>query len=69
MDGRQKGGSGFRLIYLLLIIPVVATLWVPFYNQALPALDGIPFFYWYQLVWVPLTAAVVYIVYLVDGHR
>ena len=69
MDGRQKSGSGFRLIYLFLIVPVVATLWVPFYNRALPALDGIPFFYWYQLVWVPLTAATLYIVYLVDGHR
>lgn len=62
MNGRQKGG-GFRLIYLLLIVPVVATLWVPFYNHPLPALAGIPFFYWYQLLWVPLTAATLYIVY------
>lgn len=68
MDGQQKGG-GFRLIYLLLIVPVVATLWVPFYNRPLPDLAGIPFFYWYQLLWVPLTAAVLYIVYLVDGNE
>jgi hypothetical protein len=68
MDKRQKDG-GFRWIYLLLIVPLIATLWVPFYNRPLPALAGIPFFYWYQLAWVPLTAATLYIVYLVDGRR
>jgi hypothetical protein len=65
MNGQQKG-HGLRLIYLILIVPVIALLWVPFYNRPLPALAGIPFFYWYQLVWVPLTAATLYVVYLVD---
>jgi hypothetical protein len=68
MDGGQKGG-GFRWVYLLLILPVIAQLWVPFYNHPLPELAGIPFFYWYQLVWVPLTAVALYVVYLADGHR
>ena len=68
MDGQQKTG-GFRLVYLLLIVPLIAQLWVPFYNRALPDWAGIPFFYWYQLVWVPLTAAVLYIVYLADGRE
>lgn len=67
MNGRQSGG-GFRPIHLILIVPFVALLWVPFYNRALPELGGIPFFYWYQLVWVPITAAVLYIVYLADGR-
>ena len=67
MDGRQKGG--FRPIYLLPIVPVVAQLWVPFYNHPLPALAGIPFFYWYQLVWVPLTAAILYVAYVVEGRK
>jgi hypothetical protein len=67
MDGQQKTG-GFRPVYLLLIVPLIAQLWVPFYNRALPDWAGIPFFYWYQLVWVPLTAAVLYIVYLADGR-
>ena len=68
MNGRQKGG-GFRAIYLLLIVPVIAQLWVPFYDRPLPELGGIPFFYWYQLAWVPLTAAALYVVYLVDGNE
>jgi hypothetical protein len=48
---------------LLLIIPFIALLWVPFYNRDLPALFGFPFFYWYQLLWVPLTAGMIWIVY------
>ncbi len=55
MDGQRKGG--FRLVHLLLIVPFVATLWVPFYNRTLPDLDGIPFFYWYQILWVALHGA------------
>lgn len=67
MDGRQKGG--FRLVHLLLIVPFVATLWVPFYNRALPDLAGIPFFYWYQILWVALTALILFIVYLAEGRE
>jgi hypothetical protein len=44
-------------------------LWVPFYNRPLPELAGIPFFYWYQLVWVPLTAAILYVAYVADGRQ
>jgi 4-hydroxybenzoate polyprenyltransferase len=61
-----KGPKRWRWVYLLFLIPVVATLWVPFYNRAEPSLAGIPFFYWYQLLWVPLTAAILYIVYRAD---
>lgn len=67
MDGKQKGG--LRPIHLLLLIPFIATLWVPFYNKALPALDGIPFFYWYQVLWVALTALILFIVYIAEGRE
>ncbi len=68
MNGQQKG-HGFRWVYLLFAVPVIALLWVPFYNRPLPELAWIPFFYWYQLVWVPLTAAALYVAYLVDGDE
>ncbi|MBV9717885.1 MAG: DUF3311 domain-containing protein [Candidatus Eremiobacteraeota bacterium] len=42
--------------YALLILPFIGTLIPPLYNHARPALLGIPFFYWYQLAWIPLTA-------------
>ncbi|PZR92971.1 MAG: hypothetical protein DLM68_01495 [Hyphomicrobiales bacterium] len=48
---------------LLLLVPFAALAWVPFYNHSLPNLFGFPFFYWYQLLWVPLTSLVTYIVY------
>jgi hypothetical protein len=51
-----------RRWYLLLLVPFVGALWVPFYNAAEPRLGGFPFFYWYQLAWIGvgevLTAAV-----------
>ena len=53
-------------VRLLLIVPVGAALWVPFFNRIEPALFGIPFFYWYQLAWILLAAVVVGIVYLAE---
>jgi uncharacterized membrane protein YhaH (DUF805 family) len=50
----------------LLVIPFLGVLWVPFYNRIEPSLAGIPFFYWYQLAWVVLGAAVVLAVYLIE---
>jgi hypothetical protein len=51
---------------LLFLIPFVAMLWVPSYNRIEPALGGIPFFYWYQLGWILLGAAVVLLVHVID---
>ena len=53
----------FPALWLLLLIPYVGLLWVPFYNVKAPALLGFPFFYWYQLAWVPVTSALIYVVY------
>jgi len=50
-------------MWSLLLLPFVGLLWVPFYNHELPALFGFPFFYWYQLLWVPITAGLIWIVY------
>ena len=61
-----KGRSGFRSIHLLLLIPFAAMMWVPFYNRALPAIAGIPFFYWYQLLWIPLGALLLLLVYRIE---
>jgi Protein of unknown function (DUF3311) len=48
--------------YLALLIPFLALLWVPFYNRLDPTLFGIPFFYWYQFVWVILTSLIIVLV-------
>jgi uncharacterized membrane protein len=57
----MQGSS--RWIWLLLLIPFLGLLAVPLYNARLPELLGFPFFYWYQLLWVPLTSLIIYLVY------
>ncbi len=47
----------------LLLLPFVGLLWLPFYNRAAPDLLGFPFFYWYQLAWVPLSSLITFIVW------
>jgi Protein of unknown function (DUF3311) len=49
--------------YWLLLVPLVGLLIPPIYNQVDPELFGIPFFYWYQLAWVPLSVAATWLVY------
>ena len=50
-------------LYWLFLIPMAATLLRWIFNSRSPALIGIPFFYWYQLLWVPLSVIVTGIVY------
>ncbi len=51
-----KARARFRLVHLLLFVPFIALLWVPFYDRADPALAGVPFYYWYQMLWIVLGA-------------
>lgn len=50
--------------YLLFVVQFVAMLWPPFYNKAEPYVMGVPFFYWYQMLWVIISAVFTAIVYL-----
>ncbi len=50
-------------MYLLLLLPFVGLLWVPFYNSTDPSLFGFPFFYWYQLAWVPISSLLTLVVW------
>jgi hypothetical protein len=49
-------GRSRTWLALLLLIPFIVLLWPPFYNFKDPALLGIPFFYWFQLLWIFITA-------------
>ncbi|MFC6885954.1 MULTISPECIES: DUF3311 domain-containing protein [Actinomadura] len=42
---------------VLLAVPFAVYLAVPSYAREDPRIAGFPFFYWWQLVWVVLTAA------------
>jgi membrane protein implicated in regulation of membrane protease activity len=54
------------VITIVLVAALIGTLWVPFYNHTTPALGGFPFFYWYQLLWVPIVAVLSAVAYLLS---
>jgi Protein of unknown function (DUF3311) len=51
---RSRPGETMKLI--LLLAPCLLALWVPLYNSIAPALFGIPFFFWFQLALIPISA-------------
>jgi hypothetical protein len=61
---RTRTGA-WVLVAILLLIAVLGTLIVPIYARSGPRLGSFPFFYWYQLLWVPFTALLTTICYLI----
>jgi uncharacterized protein DUF3311 len=47
----------------LLVIPFIGVLIPAFYNKKDPEIGGVPFFYWYQMLWIVISVAVTIIVY------
>ena len=68
-DDRNGRQSRNAWAYWLLIIPFIATLWVPFYNAVEPTWQGIPYFYWYQFLWILISAALTALVYFLTEPR
>lgn len=64
MDKAPKKRAS-RLWYLLVLIPLVGTLFPSFYASVTPEVWGIPFFYWYQMLWVILSAVTTWTMYTV----
>ncbi len=60
---------GKRAWYALLVLPFIGTLVPQFYNRAEPAFAGLPFFYWYQLLWVIVTSLLLGIVVIATRSR
>jgi Protein of unknown function (DUF3311) len=67
MNTRSSADRGrpARWWYLLLLVPFIAILWVPSYTSWEPQLFGFPFFYWYQFLWILISAVLTAIVYFV----
>jgi hypothetical protein len=67
---KEDSGRGkFHPVYLMLALPWIADLAVPVYNRIEPRLFGIPFFYWWQTLWVALAALCILPVYLHQVRR
>ena len=50
---------------ILVAIGIILPLIVPIYARTSPTLAGIPFFYWYQMLWVFIDAILLWIVYAI----
>jgi hypothetical protein len=53
---RPQAHRAWILASVLLLIGVLGTLVVPIYARSSPEWGPFPFFYWYQLIWVPVVA-------------
>jgi hypothetical protein len=42
----------YVVLFLLILIPSVVNLSVSLYNRNMPELFGMPFFYWFQTLWL-----------------
>jgi len=62
MKGAQKKTKA-SWWYLLFVVQVLVILWPPLYNKLEPTLLGLPFFYWFQLLWVIVSAVFTGVVY------
>ncbi len=64
MNGPTRSSRSNRSwLLILLILPFIVLLYPPFYNFRQPEFIGMPFFYWFQLLWVLITAIITAVVY------
>lgn len=62
---RPSGARRIKRTWLLwlLLLPFAVTLWPGLYNQVQPVFIGIPFFYWFQILCIILTAGLMAALY------
>ena len=52
---------------IFLIIPFIVLLYPPFYNSIDPTFIGMPFLYWFPLLWIILTAILTAVIYFLGA--
>jgi hypothetical protein len=66
VEARRAAGAQRRRSstawHLLLLVPFL-TLVTPWFNTVEPRLFGMPFFYWSQFAWIPVTVACLAVVH------
>jgi Protein of unknown function (DUF3311) len=65
----RKNPATYVAVTILLLVGIAGTLWVPLYARSTPKLGDFPFFYWYQLIWVPAVAVLSWVCYLLLRTR
>jgi hypothetical protein len=59
------GARPYAISAVLMAVPWVALLAVPFYSRTDPVLVGLPMFYWWTFLWIVLLAAATCASYLI----
>ncbi len=58
------------LKFIILVLPYAfMVLGFGIYDRATPYLGGMPFFYWYQILWIFLAAILTSIVYFIENRE
>jgi hypothetical protein len=57
------------MVYVALAVVCIVALAVPLYDRQTPRLWGLPFFIWFQMVWVIVAALATGVAYRVVGGR
>jgi ABC-type transport system involved in cytochrome c biogenesis permease component len=60
---RTRNPRVWVLVGVLLLIPMVVPLLVNTYAREEPALGGVPFFFWYQFLWIIIAVVLTTIAY------
>ncbi|WP_407672838.1 DUF3311 domain-containing protein [Nonomuraea spiralis] len=60
----RTSGPWAKLSIGALWLPFPALLWIEGYAGAEPRLFGLPFFYWYQFLWIFLSSSLTWCAYL-----
>jgi uncharacterized BrkB/YihY/UPF0761 family membrane protein len=66
---RRKNPATLVAVTILVLVAIAGTLVVPIYARSTPKWGDFPFFYWYQLIWVPVTAVLCWLCYLMLRSR
>jgi Protein of unknown function (DUF3311) len=53
----------------LLVVPALALAFPAMYSRPTPELFGFPFFYWYQIGWILISAVITGIVYFATENK
>jgi hypothetical protein len=67
--GQARSPAVKATVAVMLTVAIAGALWVPIYARTEPKLGDFPFFYWYQLILVPVTALLCWISYLLLRTR
>ncbi len=67
--GPKSSAHKRRWLLPLIFLPFIPVLYVPFFNRLEPTLAGVPFYYWFQMIWIPLSAIITFSVYLATAKE